>query len=253
MNFENYKFRASAIHKLITPPKDAEAKKNGDLGATAKTYLKELYIEAVWGISRDIQTAAMDKGKLTEPDSLTILSRLDKELYIKNTERVTNDFFSGEPDIYKGESIRNAKYIIDAKSSFSPWTFIAVLGEKLNPEYKTQLNIYLDLCNCEEGEVSYCLNNTPKHIVDDMKRRMMYEMNAGVSIDTINDNPEYLAACEEIELSNKFDHIPIHQRRIKFPVKRDQELIDLAKQKVERGREYLQYLYDTHYLQKQIA
>lgn len=242
IDFSTFKFRASAVHKLITEPKGAAEKKAGELSQTAKSYLKELYIEAVWGLSRDIQTAAMDKGKLTEEQSLTLLSRMDKKLYIKNRDRVENQWFSGEPDIFEGESIRQAKYIIDAKSSFTPWSFFAVFGEKLNPEYRTQLNIYFDLCNCEEGEVSYCLNNTPEHIVNDQKRRIFYEMNAGTE-----ESPEYLAACEEIELCNRFDHIPLHQRRIKFPVSRDQELIDLAKTKVEKGREYLQYLFDNHY------
>ncbi len=62
------------------------------------------------------------------------------------------------------------------------------------------------------------------------------------------DDPEFLAACEEIDLSNNFDHIPLFQRRIKFPITRDQSLIDLAKKKVEKGREYLQYLYESHYI-----
>lgn len=246
IDFSLYRFRASAIHKLITEPKEKAAKEAGELSQTAKSYLKELYIEAVWGLSRDIQTAAMDKGRLTEEQSLTLLSRMDKVLYIKNRERVENDWFSGEPDIFRGESIRQAQYIIDAKSSFTPWSFFAVFGEKLDPQYRTQLNIYMDLCNCEHGEVSYCLNNTPSHIINDMKRRVFYDLNAGVSMETCQD-PTFLAACEEIDLSNNFDHIPLHQRRIKFSVERDQALIDLAKAKAERGREYLQYLYDNHY------
>ncbi len=247
IDFQTIKFRASAVHNLITEPKEKAAKDAGELSQTAKTYLKELYIESVWGLRRDIQTAAMDKGRLTEEQSLTMLSRLDKKLYIKNKERVENSDFSGEPDIFEGESIRNAKYIIDAKSSFTPWTFFAVYGEKLNPVYRTQVNIYMDLCNCEYGEVSYCLNNTPPHIITDMKRRVFYDLNAGVSMETCDD-PEFLAACEEIDLSNNFDHIPLFQRRIKFPITRDQSLIDLAKKKVEKGREYLQYLYESHYI-----
>lgn len=245
--FEHYKFRASAAHKLITEPKEKAAKDAGELSQTAKSYLKELYIEAVWGLRRDIQTAAMDKGRLTEESSLTILSRLDKKLYVKNKERVENDWFSGEPDIFEGKSIRDATYIIDAKSSFTPWTFFAVFGDKLNPEYKTQLNIYMDLCNCEAGEVSYCLNNTPQHIVTDLKRRVFYDLNAGISMETCDD-PVFLSACEEIDICNNFDHIPLFQRRIKFPVSRDQVLIDFAKTKVVKGREYLQSLYENHYI-----
>jgi len=241
IDFTTTKIRASALHKIMTEPKEKSAKDAGELSQTAKTYLKELYIEQFWGLSRDLQNKFCDKGRMVEEDMITILCRLDKKLYEKNETKLENQYFTGTPDIYNGSDINNAEYLIDGKSSWSPWTFIAKLGEKLDKEYWTQLQIYFDLCNCSEGEVSYVLCNTPQTLIDDEKRRLFYSMNAGTE-----ENPDYLLACEEIELSSRFDHIPLDHRRIKFPVVRDQDFIDKAKEKVEKCRKYLQELHEMH-------
>jgi hypothetical protein len=62
------------------------------------------------------------------------------------------------------------------------------------------------------------------------------------------ENDEYKLVAEEIELSSRFDHIPLAQRRIRFPVERDPDFIKMAQEKVVRGREYLQFLYENHYM-----
>lgn len=240
-DFSKILIRASAFGKLMTEPKDVAAKKNGDLSKTAKTYLKQLYIEEIWGLSKEIRNKFCDKGKMVEEETLTLLSRLDKKLYIKNDIQLKNEYFKGEPDIFRGKDINHAEYLIDAKSSWDAWTFMDVFGEKLNSDYECQMQIYFNLCNCKEGEVSYCLISTPQTLIDDEKRRLFYNMNAGTEF-----NPDYMAAVEELELSSRFDHIPMEHRRIKFPVKRDDEFIELAKQKVVKAREYLQELHERH-------
>lgn len=241
MDFSQIKIRASAFSKIMTEPKDAAAKKAGDLSATAKTYLKELYIDLIWGLSRDLQNKYCDKGKLVEPDMITMLCRLDKVLYEKNEERIENPWFTGVPDIYLGEDIKNAEYLIDGKSSWSPWTFIAKMGEKLDKEWWTQMQIYLELCNCQNGEISVCLLSTPMEIVLDEQRRAMYAMGA-----LTQESPEYLKVADEIEKNSSFDHIPMEQRRFKFPVERDPEFIEQAKAKVVKCREYLAELHKSH-------
>jgi hypothetical protein len=241
MDFSNTLIRASAFSKIMTEPKEKAAKDAGQLSQTAKTYLKELYIEQLWGLSRDLQNKYCDKGKMVEPEMVTMLCRLDKQLYEKNEERIDSEYFTGIPDIFRGENIRKADYLIDGKSSWSPWTFIAKMGEKLDKEYWTQMQIYFDLCNCDAGEISFCLISTPETIIMDEKRRLFYSMNAGTE-----ENADYLSACEELELSSRFDHIPLAHRRIKFPVERDNDFIELAKQKVRKCREYLKELHETH-------
>lgn len=241
ISFSNTKIRASAFSKIMTEPKEKAAKDAGELSQTAKTYLKELYIEQFWGLSRDLQNKFVDKGRLVEEEMITHLCRLDKVLYEKNTIQLYNDWFTGTPDIFLGQDIENANYVIDGKSSWSAWTFISKLGEKLDKEYWTQMQIYLNLCNCEAGEISFVLCNTPQTLIDDEKRRLFYSMNAGTE-----ENPDYLMACEEIELSSRFDHIPLEHRRIKFPVVRDEEFIEKAKLKVIKCREYLQELHYLH-------
>lgn len=238
------KFRASSIHKLMTEPKSKEAKEKGELSETTKTYLKEVYIDTIWGLSRDLQNKFCDKGKMVEEDMITMLSRMDKRLYLKNEERIEDDWFSGIPDIIAGENLRKAEYLIDGKSSWSPWTFIAKMGEKLDPEWESQVKVYLHLCNCPAGEVSVCLLSTPDVLIMDEQRKAAYAMNA-----LTTESPEYLKVAEEIEKNSRFDHIPMEQRRLRFPVQSDPEFIEKAKAKIEKSRIYLKDLHEKHMAQ----
>lgn len=240
-DFSKTLIRCSAIGKIMTEPKEKAAKDAGELSKTAKSYLKELYIQEKWGISKDIQNKFTDKGKMVEEDSLTMLALLDKKYYLKNEERLTNDYLTGEPDIFDGDDVRNARYIIDAKSSWDAWTFIGKLGEPIDKDYWWQLQGYFALTNANEGEVSYCLISTPQQIIEDEKKRLFYKMNVATE-----ENADYEAACDELENAMTFDHIPLHLRRIRFPVKRDDLAIQSIYDKVEKCRVYLQEIEKMH-------
>lgn len=236
MDFSKTLIRASCFGKVTTKPKDA-----GELSQTAKTYLKELYIEQIWGLSKELQNKFCDKGKMVEEESLTLLSRLDKRMYRKNDQQLTNKWFCGEPDIFLGDDILKSDYIIDAKSSWDAWSFISKLGETLDKTYWTQMQIYFSLTGAKCGEVSYCLVTTPQILIEQEKKKAFYQMQVATEL-----NPDYLKVCKEIEDNATFDHIPMELRRIKFPVVRDDTFIEAAKKKIIKCREYLAELHKIH-------
>src|SRR5689334_14038122 len=102
-NFDNYLFRCHALGLLMTEPKV----KSETLSETTKTYLAECYVDHIYGRNKEIQSKFLEKGIAVEEDSITLLSRVKKKLYKKNSIRLKNEFVTGEPDLYEGESIYN--------------------------------------------------------------------------------------------------------------------------------------------------
>lgn len=234
-DWSKWKCHCSSIGKLMTEPRSGD--KNA-LSQTAKSYLKEVYGEFKYGRREDFSSKYTEKGNLSEEECITMLSRLDKKLYKKNEERLENDFFTGITDIFEGESIRKAEYIIDNKSSWSLRTFLAVLGDKLDYGYQGQMQGYFDLTGASQGEVSYCLVDCPENILMEEKMRLLNRMVSRLEAAT-EFSPAYVEAAAELERLHKFGDIPIEERRIKFEVGRDQEFINAVHEKVKKARVWL--------------
>lgn len=217
----------SLIAKRDAPP---------SLGDGCTSYLKEVYIyekygkEPVGGSERSKYTL---KGKLVEDESIMMLSRIDSQTYIKNDQRFRNTHLQGEPDIIvtEGDSIIK---IIDIKSSYDFTTLLSNIGSPLNPLYKYQVQGYMALTGASEAEVCYCLVNMPQELINSEKKRLFYATNSATE-----DNPEYVRQVAKLENNMTFDEIPIKERLLRFPVQRDEELIDKIYKRVEACREWL--------------
>ncbi len=185
----------------------------------------------------------MSKGVLAEQDSIDLINYIDGTEYIKNEERITNEFLSGIPDSWRGESIRKADYVPDVKTSWDFDTFMENVGKPLNPVYWWQLQGYFDLTEAKEGEISYCLVNTPQSIIDSEVMKLQRDMDA-VTIES----PDYRRS-EALLINNMtFDDIPVLERRLKFAVKRDDAAIERIHQKVPQFRDYLFEIQELHLL-----
>lgn len=233
-DFSKVLIRASAMGLIMTEPQAKADKDAGNLSKSAQTYLKRVYAEYRWGRVSDIRSKYTDKGTLVEPDSITLISRLDKKFYIKNEENLRNDFFSGTPDVFNGETILNATKLIDIKSSWSAETFLSNIGETIDKMYYAQGQVYMDLTGCSEYSVDYCLVDTPFHIIESEKKKLWYEMNC-----VTEESPEYLAACAELESNMTFTDIPPQERRYSIAFNKDQEFIEKCKENVIKCREWL--------------
>jgi hypothetical protein len=194
------KIRASALGDLMTEPKE----KTEILSKGAKTVLDNMAKEFVYGFNEVVSGKYMEKGIIVEDQAIDLYNSVFFTNYKKNTERKTNDWLTGECDIFTGSKI------IDIKSSWSLPTFPATQEEGQNKGYEWQLRAYMMLWDVDEAEIAYCMVNTPDELIK----------------------------FEQEEL-HFVDHIPEHLRVTIVPYKRDKELENKIKVKVEAARAYL--------------
>jgi hypothetical protein len=136
----------------------------------AKTFLEGLVFEELTRRSEKINSKYIEKGLAAEEKSLTLYSNYREALIIKNKERKTNDYFTGEADI--------ARYKIrDIKTSWSWKTFPLRVNEIPNPMYEWQLDVYMDLWRLKRSELIYCLVDTPEKLIHDELRRLNWQQN----------------------------------------------------------------------------
>lgn len=149
------KIRCSALGKIMTNPR----KKSETLSATCKTYIKELVKEDLFGYKSTIDSKYLTKGIDMEDTSIDLYNEVHGTLYLKNTERLENEFITGECDINAEDKI------IDIKSSWSLETFPASPEDVNNKDYEWQLRGYMMLYNKPKAELAYCMVNTPDYLL----------------------------------------------------------------------------------------
>lgn len=207
------------------------------LSDTCKSYLKEVYVyqkygkEPVGGAERSKYTL---KGKAVENESIMMLNRIDSDNYVKNDQRFTNDYLTGEPDIIVSQN-GNPTKIIDIKSSYDFATLLSNFGNQLNPLYYDQVQGYMALTGATEAEVCYCLVNMPQEIIEGEKRRIFYAINPATEED-----PYYKKQIERIEFNMTFDEIPINERVLRFKVERNEERIQKFYSRILECRKWLE-------------
>ena len=225
----------------MTDPKEKAAKDAGELSKTAKTELKKIYIKEKYGREKDITTKQMQKGIEVEEESITLLSRVQKKMLYKNEERLSNNFITGLPDIYEGKSIREADSITDIKSSYDLHSFLNNIGESLDRDYYYQLQGYMALSGANVAYIAYCLVDTPAHIIESEKYRLLKSMNV-----ISEESPEFIAEAQRLERNMTFGDIPKEERVLIFKVDRDDSVIQKIYDKVAKARLFLAEFEQTH-------
>lgn len=188
------KIRASQLGLIMAEPKS----KSEVLSVGAKTYIKKLAKEFVFGYTEQISSKYTDKGIQVENESIALYNRVFLTDYVKNEIRMDNEFLTGECDIYTG------KKIIDIKSSWSLGTFPCFKEDAEDKLYEWQLRGYMMLWDCEEAELAYCMVNTP----DDLMRYEQIDMHIVDGIDenlrvTVNSYKRDLDLEENIKVKCK--------------------------------------------------
>ena len=148
------------------------------LSATAKTFLNGMAREFVFGYSKTIGSKYFDKGIQCEDAAIGLYNNVFFTNYVKNTERRTNEWATGECDI-----LVPGKKIIDIKNAWSldtfPDTSDDVAEEMKAAGYDYQGRVYMALWDEDEFEVAYSMVSTP----DDLRRREQIEIH---QVDHIN-------------------------------------------------------------------
>lgn len=148
-------FRASSLADIMTEPKS----KSDKLSVGAKTAITKMAKEAVYGYDERITSKPMTKGIQCEDQSIELLNSVLFSSHTKNTERKTNEWITGECDIFTGSKI------IDIKSSWSLATFPALAEDGENKTYTWQLAAYMWLWNVDSAAIAYCLVSTPEELI----------------------------------------------------------------------------------------
>ena len=149
------KIRSSALGKIMTNPR----KKSETLSAGCKTYIKELVKEDLFNYRTTIDSKYLTKGIDMEDTSIDLYNEVHGTLYLKNTERLENEFITGECDINAEDKI------IDIKSSWSLETFPASPEDVNNKDYEWQLRAYMWLYDKPKAELAYCMVSTPDYLL----------------------------------------------------------------------------------------
>lgn len=196
------KFRCSSIGKLMTEPKTL---KEGPLSVGAKTYIRQLAAEEIFGVDFELSSKPMEKGKLVEPAGIALLNSVRDLDLVKNTERRTDDYITGECDLYDAARRRGH----DLKCSWSLATFPIASMDCEDKLYEWQMRGYMRLWNADEWEVNYAMVNTPDQLIGFEPQSMHF-----------------------------VDHIPEHMRLTTWVIYRDKDKEAAIAEKVQHARAY---------------
>lgn len=199
---KNLLFRCSSLGKLMTEPR---SKSEGPLSVGAKTHVRELAAQEIFGVDFEVSSKQMEKGLQCEEDSIALLNSVRGLALTKNAERRNNGLITGECDLFDGARRRGH----DLKTSWSIATFPISLTDCEDKLYEWQMRGYMALWDADEWEVNYCLVSTPEHLIG-------YE-------------PQTL---------HFVDHIPAHLRVTTWQIARDAAKEAAIAEKVRQAREY---------------
>lgn len=197
-------FRCSSIGRLMTEPK---TKTEGPLSVGAKTYIRELAAQEIFGVDFEFSSRETEKGIEVEDESIALLNRVRGLRLAKNTERRTNGVITGECDLFDAPRRRGH----DLKSSWSIKTFPGWVVDCEDRLYEWQMRGYMALWDADEWEVNYALVDTPERLI----------------------------GYEPLQL-HVVSHIPEWMRLTTWTVKRDAEKEALMLAKCLHAREYFQ-------------
>jgi len=139
-----------------------------ELSQGGKTYVKTVWLKNEKGFYEDIQTKYTRKGNQAEDDSIKLISLVDNVMYSKNTERITKGHLTGECDINKFHKPIQKRIVDDAKSSFTPLTF---MNSDFSTLYEWQGRAYMHLYEADIFRLRYCLVDCPPEVlIDELKK-----------------------------------------------------------------------------------
>ncbi len=189
-----FKPRVSALGKIMS-----NAKKEGELSETCKTYLLQWLTDDF----DDIDSKYLRKGNIQEDKCIEFACDvLGFSGLQKNTIRMSNDWIEGTCDV--DDEITDT--IIDTKCSWSYKT-LQDSALKLNSDYEWQLRGYMWLYNRSKSILFYGLLDTPA------------EANYGIKV--------------------IWGNLPIEERWVAYSFDRDLEVEEKIKERIIKCREWL--------------
>ena len=196
------KLRASSVGKIMTEPKTL---KEGPLSVGAKTYLRQLAAQEIFGVVFKVSSKDMEKGLLVEDEAIAMVGRVKGLELCKNKDRREDEFFTGECDVFHAPT-REGR---DTKCAWSAATFPISIVDCEDKVYEYQMRTYMRLWNAPRWHVDYVLVDTPADLI----------------------------RYEPLAL-HIVSHIPEHHRVTTWTVERDLEIEARMVEKVKAARLY---------------
>ena len=97
-----FKIRCSSLGRIMTEPR---SKSDGPLSIGAKTAIREIAAQAIFGVDFEISSKYIEKGLEVEDQSIALLNRVRGLSLEKNKERRSNDFITGECDLFDAQRV----------------------------------------------------------------------------------------------------------------------------------------------------
>lgn len=192
----------------MTEPK---SKSEGPLSVGARTYIRSLTAQEIFGVEFEISSKAIEKGLECEEESIGLLNRVMGTSLSKNTERRTSEFLTGECDLFDTPARRG----YDLKTSWSLATFPIVEADCVDKLYEWQMRGYMALWDADDWVVAYGMVNTPERLI----------------------------GFEPLAL-HVVDHLPPEHRLTTWKVTRDAAIERAIEEKVRHARAYMHQVID---------
>jgi len=272
MDFSNYQFRCSSLPNLMTGNKKAGltekqeqtlqgfveklssgkaitqkqhetmqsliAKKDApaELGKTAKSELLKIYIAEKYGKQNYLTTKAIYKGRIMEDASIALYRKLTQNFLVKNTERKTNNYLTGELDLMV--KTKQETYIVDIKTSWDIMTFASVTEQQAMSDYYWQLAGYMILNNIPEAELAYCLVSLPDYMISDEVQKIAYAERLIGEIDA-ESHQRIMDIEQQLTQYYTYDDMPIQDRIKRYKFSLSNKAKEMIYQQLDMCRDYL--------------
>lgn len=163
--------------------------KNTELPKGLQNELRKIYRAEKYNRNFTFTNKYVVKGLLEEEEAITTYQSWIKytkgknRFFTKNSERFTNKYFTGEPDImpYLVDDIMCG---VDTKCSWSLDSF-PFNSDELNPIYESQNQVYMNLIGAEMWVTAYVLVNASEQLVFNEKQKYYKAYQDAI------DNPEH--------------------------------------------------------------
>lgn len=238
------------------------------LSETCKSHIREWVDKVCFDRRKEVKTKQLTKGIYAEEDSITNVSIHLSRFFQKNTNRYSNSFLRGEPDII------NDSIVIDIKTSWDlstfpllddaipdigyEWQLLGYMALLNDPETKaTDLDGKETACNYKpkQAQVIYSLTDAPLWTIRDEIRKLGYGAIRDTDDGMITANMKYniiqkmvytldgwkLACIDSdiVEEGYQFKEIQIEERVNIFDVEYDSDRIEMIKERVKLINQYI--------------
>lgn len=203
-----------------------------ELPAGAKTYCQKWLKQssAMYNRKPDNQTKYTEKGLIVEDHAIDFIADFfGFGFLMKNEERRSNDFMSGEPDVI----IPPKSLIIDNKSSWDCETFPTFESKIPDMGYWWQAQSYMELFNMENFWLVYTLMDTPVNIIERECKSFSYRNGLGEVTQEM---------MMEFVAKMTYKDVPDELKIMVFKFQRDRSVVPKIEQRVKMCREYIRQL-----------